>query len=257
MSTSLSATFWLVTLCAPGVVPAVIFYKRHCKKTPRGENRLPLGLYVVALLICAFVAYWSGTRWGVRIACSGPAPGNLCGLLGFIVVGPLSSIIAVSALSWLITYFPLQMKRLVFAGVLLFFLAGGYYFRGFFFDLVMHRNLYQYTLQSDNPGEIHRFAPVIEAQMRRLPVLEDISLVSQSNGDPAINKAGGQNATDTGTKEVATVTISFSLPQNVALGDAIAQIHDMEIRLALPATIITSLAKARGRLPVSSSAHRR
>ena len=115
----------MVVLCAPGVVPAVIFYKRHCKETPPGQNRFPPSLYVVALLICAYVAFWGGTEWGVRFACSGPSSGNLCGLLGFIVVGPLSSIIAVSALSWLITYFPLQMKRLMFAGVLLFFLAGG------------------------------------------------------------------------------------------------------------------------------------
>ena len=235
--------FWLVTLCAPGVVPAVIFYKRHCKKTPQGENRLPLGLYVVALLICAFVAYWSGTRWGVRFACSGPAPGNLCGLLGFIVVGPLSSIIAVSALSWLITYFPLQMKRLVFAGVLLFFLAGGYYFRGFFFDLVMHRNLYQYTLQSDNPGELNRFAPVIEAEMRRLPV-DGHQAITISNTD----RSGGGGAACLRFRAVAAdlscTTISFKLAPGVALGTAIAQIRFMGKRLGLPGTIKSSFAKA-------------
>ena len=62
--------FWMVVLCAPGVVPAVIFYRRHCNERPRGENRFALGLYVVALLICAFVAFWVGTGWGV---CSGPS----------------------------------------------------------------------------------------------------------------------------------------------------------------------------------------
>jgi hypothetical protein len=249
MSGNLSTTFWLIMLCALGVVPAVIFYKRHCKKTPRGQNRLPLSLYVVALLICAFVAYSSGTGWGVRIACSGPSSGNLCGLLGFIVIGPLSSIIAVSALSWLITDFPLQMKRLVPAGVLLFLLAGGYYFRGFFFDLVDHQNLYQYTLQSGNPDELHRFAPVIVAQMRQLTALKDVSLVSQTNGDPAVDNTG----------EPVTVTILFGLPPNVALSDALAQIHDMEIQLALPATITTSMAKAPGRptypSPIAGGAH--
>ena len=108
---SAELNFWIVMLCAPGVVPAVIFYRRHCKERPRGENHFPLGLYVVALLICAFVAFWGGTGWGVSFACSGPSSGNLCGLLPFIVVGPVSSIIAVSVLSWLITFFPLQMKR--------------------------------------------------------------------------------------------------------------------------------------------------
>jgi hypothetical protein len=106
MSAELIGKFWVAMLCAPGVVPAVIFYRRHCKERPRGENRFPLGLYVVALLICAYVAFWGGTEWGVRFACSGPSSGNLCGVLGFIVVGPLSSIIAVSVLSWLIGLHP-------------------------------------------------------------------------------------------------------------------------------------------------------
>jgi hypothetical protein len=131
----------LAILCAPGIVPAVFFYSRHCKETPRAENRFPLGLYIIALLICAFVAFWAGPAWGVRFACSGPSSGNLCGLLGFIVVGPLSSIITVSIVSWLITYFPLPMKRFVLAGVLLFLLAIGYYFSSFFFGNVMHQTL--------------------------------------------------------------------------------------------------------------------
>jgi len=123
MSVQVTAWLWAAIFCAPGIVPAVIFYSRHCKNTPRGENRFPLGLYVIALLICAFVAFWAGTAWGVRFACSGPSSGNLCGLLGFIVVGPLSSIITVSVVSWLITYFPLQTKRFVLTGVFLFLLA--------------------------------------------------------------------------------------------------------------------------------------
>jgi hypothetical protein len=40
------------------------------------------------------------------------------------------------------------------------------------------------------------------------------------------------------------MTVSFSLAPKVALVDAVAQIHDMQIRLALPATITTSLVKA-------------
>jgi hypothetical protein len=235
MSDELIAKIWLVLLCAPGVVPAAIFYWRHCKETPREGNRFPLGLYVVALLICAFVAFWGGTEWGVHFACR-PSSGNLCGLLGFIVVGPLSSIIAVTVFSWLITYFPLQLKRLVLAGVLLSLLAGGYnFFRSFFFGVVMqHQSLYQYTLQSGNLDELHRFAPVVETQMRDLPVLKDVSLDSQLKSEAIVR----------GVK-VPTMTISFSLAPKVALADAIVQIHDMEIRLALPSTITTSLAKAK------------
>jgi hypothetical protein len=232
---------WLAILCVPGIVPAVIFYSRHCKDTPRGENRFPLGLYFIALLICAFMAFWAGTAWGVRFACSAPSSGNLCGLLGFIVVGPLSSIITVSVVSWLITYFPLQMKRFVLTGVFLFLVAGGYYFSSFFFGNLMHQSLvYRYRLQSDNLDDLRRYAPVIEAQMRELPVLKDVSVDTQLNSVDVDH----QKTTVPGVKELPMMTVSFSLAPKVALPDAIAQIHDMEIRLALPATITTSLAKA-------------
>src|SRR5690348_2736913 len=141
----------LAILCAPGIVPAVIFYSRHCRDTPAAENRFPLGLYVVALLICALVAFWAGTAWGARFACSRPSSGNLCGLLGFIVVGPLTSIIIVSVVSWLITSFQLRSKRLVLAGVLIFLIAGGYYVGSLLFQNFMEQNLvYRYRLQSGN-----------------------------------------------------------------------------------------------------------
>jgi hypothetical protein len=100
----------MAVLATPAIVPAVIFYQRHCNKMPRAEDRLPLGLYVVALLICAVLAFWGGIAWGLRSACTGPSSGNLCGLWGCIIVGPLSAISAVSVLSWLITYFPRPSK---------------------------------------------------------------------------------------------------------------------------------------------------
>jgi hypothetical protein len=235
----------LALLCAPGIVPAVIFYSRHCRNTPGGANRFRLGLYVVALLICAVVAFWVGAAWGARFACSRPSSGNLCGLLGFIVVGPLTSIITVSVVSWLITYFPLQSKRLVLAGVLIFVIAGGYYFSSLLFRNFMQQSLvYRYRLQSANLADLHRYAPLIEAQMRELPVLKDVNLDSQLKTDQAIAGVDQQKATVPGVKELPTMTLSFSLAPKVALADAMAQIHDMEIRLALPATITTSLAKA-------------
>src|SRR3954447_22567533 len=101
MSAELVGKIWLVVLCTRGIIPAVIFYARHRNTTPPGESRFPLGLYVVVLLICAFVAFWAASQWGVHVACSGPSPGNLCGLLPFIIIGPLGSIIAVTAVSWL------------------------------------------------------------------------------------------------------------------------------------------------------------
>jgi hypothetical protein len=242
MSAAVTVWFLATILCAPGIVPAVIFYSRHCKDTPRGENRFPLGLYVIALLICALVAFWAGTAWGARFACSAPSSGNLCGLLGFIVVGPLSSLVTVSVVSWLITYFPLQTKRFVLTAVCLFLLAGGYYFSSLLVRNLMHPSLvYRYTLQSGNLDDLRRYAPVIEAQMRELPVLKDVSVDSQLKSDQA--HLNHQRTTGPGVEVVSAMTISFRLAPKVALVDAMVQIHDMEIRLALPATFTTSLAK--------------
>ena len=244
MPAQVTVWLWAIILCAPGIVPTVIFYSRHCKVTPRGKNRFPLGLYVIAVLICAFVAFWTGTSWGVRFACSGSSPGNLCSLLGFIVVGPLSSIIIVSVISWLVTYFPLQTKRFVLTGAFLFLLAGGYYSSKFLYGNLMHQSLvYRYRLQSDNLDDLRRYAPVIEAQVRELAVLKDVSVDTQLNSDQAID-VDHQKPTNPDVKELPTMTVSFSLAPKAALPDAIAKIHDMEIRLALPATITTSLAKA-------------
>jgi hypothetical protein len=240
---------YMVILCAPGIVPAAIFYSRHYNQTPRGENRFPLGLYVVALLTCAFVAFWVGAGLGVEYACSRPSWGNLCGLLGIFVVGPLSSIITVTVVSWLMTYFPLQMKRIAPIGVILILLAVGYHyryhFRSFFLHNVMHQSdLIRYRLQSDNVDDLHRYAPVIEAQMRELPFLEDVSLDSQVKSDQATVGVDPQKRVPI-IKLLPTMTITFRLAPKVTFGDAIAQIHDIEIRLALPATIMTSFAAAK------------
>lgn len=237
---------WLVALYAPGIVPAVILYRRHCKDRPRGASRFPIILYVFALLICAFVAFWGGADWGVRFACSRASSGNLCGLLGIIIVGPLSSIVAVSVLSWLITRFPSQTKSLAFAGVALFVLAEAYHFRGFSFDNVAQPTLYRYTIQSSNLDELHRFAPLIEAQMKRLPALKEVTLDSQVNGHQGIVKSDQQRAATVGAVEppIGTTTISFSLAPGADLDEAVSQIQVMTNRLALPVTITTSFTKA-------------
>ena len=160
------------------------------------------------------------------------------------VVGPLSSIITVCIVSWLITYFPLQTKRFVLTGAFLFLLAGGYYSSKFLYGNLMHQSLvYRYRLQSDNLDDLRRYAPVIEAQVRELAVLKDVSVDTQPNGDQAI-VVDHQKPTFPDVNELPTMTVSFSLAPKAALPDAIAKIHDMEIRLALPATITTSLAKA-------------
>jgi multidrug efflux pump subunit AcrB len=127
---------------------------------------------------------------------------------------------------------------------LLFLIAGGYYSRGFFFDKVMHENVYRYRLHSSNLDDLDRFAPMIEAQMRGLAVLRDVSLNSQIESHRVVLDVDRQKAMASDVKELPTMTISFRLAPKVALADAIAQIHDLEIRMALPRTITASVAKA-------------
>lgn len=248
MSYALIGKLAIVFLCAPGIVPAILFYKRHCRETLGAQNHLPVGRYVVALLICAFVTFWAGTEYGVRLGCRGPSAGNLCGLPGVIVIGPLSSIAAVSVLSWLITSFPRQLKGLVLAGNLLFLVAVGYHYRSLFLNVPTGGTLYQYTLQSGSPEDLERFAPVVEAQMRRLSVIviKDVTLDPQLKRRQAIVNVERQHAAANDGRELPTVTMTmfFSTAPGEPLEDAIAKINDIQKRLALPATIATSLTKA-------------
>jgi HAE1 family hydrophobic/amphiphilic exporter-1 len=128
------------------------------------------------------------------------------------------------------------MKRFLLAGLLLVLLASGYYFLGSFFEA---RNLdaYQYTLQSHKLDELNRFAPVVEAQMRRLPFLQDVGSDLQIKSPEAI---GNSRLTLPG------ITILFKLAPGAALGDAVDRIQRMEKELPLPATITTSFSKRSG-----------
>ena len=56
------------------------------------------------------------------------------------------------------------------------------------------RSLYQYTLQSGNLDELYRFAPLVEAQMRRLPVLQDVGSDLQIKSPQAIVNVDRQKA---------------------------------------------------------------
>jgi multidrug efflux pump subunit AcrB len=98
----------------------------------------------------------------------------------------------------------------------------------------MRGTLYQYTVQTGSLEELDRFAPVIEVQMRRLSVIviKDVSL------DPQLKRHQAS------VNPTVTMTISFSTAPGESLADAIAKINDLERRLALPATIATSVTKA-------------
>jgi HAE1 family hydrophobic/amphiphilic exporter-1 len=60
------------------------------------------------------------------------------------------------------------------------------------------RSLYQYTLQSGNLDELYRFAPLVEAQMRRLPALQDIGSDLQIKNPQAIVNVDRQKAAGVG-----------------------------------------------------------
>jgi multidrug efflux pump subunit AcrB len=125
------------------------------------------------------------------------------------------------------------MKRLLLAGLLLVLLTGGYYFLGFFFE-AQNLDTYEYTLQSHNVDELSRFAPVAEAQMRRLPVLQDVGSDLQVKSPEAIGNS---------RLMLPGIMISFKLAPGVPLGNAIDQIQRMERGLQFPATITTSFSK--------------
>jgi hypothetical protein len=74
---------------------AVLFYVRHSRAYPNPEGRISLTTYVLALLVCAIIAFFIGLQYGITWACSSRWDGNLCGLVGFFVVGPIAAALAI------------------------------------------------------------------------------------------------------------------------------------------------------------------
>jgi len=70
------------------------------------------------------------------------------------------------------------------------------------------RSLYQYTLQSGNLDELYRFAPLVEAQMRRLPILQDVGTDLQIRSPQAVIDIDRQKAAALGlTNEQIRTTL--------------------------------------------------
>ena len=83
---------------------AVVFYARHCRAVPSPENRILIIAYVLVLLTCAVIAFFIGLQYGTAWACSSRWGGNLCGLVGFFIVGPIAAALAIVFASALITF---------------------------------------------------------------------------------------------------------------------------------------------------------
>lgn len=87
------------------IVLSAAFYTVHRRHHEPAES-FPLVAYVLILLAAAVVAFWLGMVQGVAWACSEPASGNLCGLFGVFISGPLVASLAVIVLGWALLGFP-------------------------------------------------------------------------------------------------------------------------------------------------------
>jgi hypothetical protein len=69
-------------------IPAAVgFYVRHRKRI-EPDRRVPVAVYVLALIISGVLAGYAGMVGGMMLAC--PKTGNLCGLFGVFATGPTS-----------------------------------------------------------------------------------------------------------------------------------------------------------------------
>jgi hypothetical protein len=96
---------WYLAFLSPtfALVGAIFLYRQHCLARPK--HRIPVLIYATIILICAAAGYFFGMIFGIDYACSPPA-GNLCGLAGVFVIGPLSSAVAIIVIGSLILLLP-------------------------------------------------------------------------------------------------------------------------------------------------------
>ena len=73
---------------------AVFFYIRHRKRI-EPKRRVPAVVYALAVIVCGGIAGFLGVAFGTSWACSRPETANLCGLVGVLVVGPISCVLAI------------------------------------------------------------------------------------------------------------------------------------------------------------------
>jgi purine-cytosine permease-like protein len=83
------------------IICARFFYEHHRRARPDPERRMPAIAYALVLLVCAVIAYPFGAIW----ACHPPA-GNLCGVVGILLIGPLASALTIVLVGALILLVP-------------------------------------------------------------------------------------------------------------------------------------------------------
>ena len=94
---------WLLAFLSPLLagVCATVFDGRYCRERREADRHLTGVAYALMLLACAVVAYPVGVLLGISWAC--PSKGNLCGLAGFFVVGPVATALAIVLVGGLLT----------------------------------------------------------------------------------------------------------------------------------------------------------
>jgi len=67
---------------------ALARYLRHRRAVP-DDRRVTIGAFVGIGLLVAFGLYFAAATLSIDHACSRPRAGNLCGMIGAVVIGPI------------------------------------------------------------------------------------------------------------------------------------------------------------------------
>lgn len=108
MSQGLISIAWMIVAGAAitALFSPIYFYTRHSERRPDPARRVPILLYLFLLLCGGAIGFFFGMIKGIDWACSGPDPGNLCGLAGVFVTGPLGAAFAIGVAGSLILLLP-------------------------------------------------------------------------------------------------------------------------------------------------------
>ncbi len=77
------------------IAAVIVLYNRHLNRVGPERRVSPIA-YALAAIVCGGIAGWYGLGLGIKLeGCSSPGSGNLCGLWGFLVTGPISCALAI------------------------------------------------------------------------------------------------------------------------------------------------------------------
>ena len=90
------------------IIVAFVLYIRHRERI-EAKRRIPILAYLLALIVAGVPAGFFGMLGGNALAC--PKAGNLCGLYGVFVTGPLSFSLAIVALAAALMWLAIRGRR--------------------------------------------------------------------------------------------------------------------------------------------------